>query len=39
MRGLEDGGGMQDEWNEYGYCPECGQRIDWEGIKDEEEEE
>lgn len=32
-------GVMQDSWNKYGYCPECGQRIDWEGIKDEEEEE
>jgi rubrerythrin len=26
-------GVMQDEWNQYGYCPECGQRIDWEGMK------
>lgn len=25
--------------NRYAYCPYCGQRIDWEGIKDEEEEE
>lgn len=32
-------GVMQDEWNQYGYCPECGQRIDWEGIKNEEGEE
>lgn len=24
--------------NRYDYCPYCGQRIDWEGIKDEEED-
>ena len=25
--------------NRYAYCPYCGQRIDWKGIKDEEAEE